>query len=100
MRIRWTPSAAADLQSISDYLKDHHPSYRDPTMRKLYGTIRELKEWPGRGRPGREEGTPRRSARMTHLCSLKSTHTKNRICPRLPAGKNELSPPPEAPFPS
>jgi toxin ParE1/3/4 len=26
-------------------------------MRKLYGAIRELKEWPGRGRPGREEGT-------------------------------------------
>jgi toxin ParE1/3/4 len=57
MRIRWTPAAAADLQSISDYLKEHHPRYRDPTMRKLYGTIRELKQWPGRGRPGREEGT-------------------------------------------
>ena len=57
MRIRWTPAAAADLQSISDYLKDHHPRYRDPTMRKLYGTIRALKEWPGRGRPGCEEGT-------------------------------------------
>jgi toxin ParE1/3/4 len=57
MRIRWTPAAAADLQSISDYLKDHHPRYRDPTMRKLYRTIRALKEWPGRGRPGREEGT-------------------------------------------
>ena len=57
MRIRWTPAAAADLQHISDYLKDHHPRYRDPTMRKLYGTIRALKEWPGRGRPGREEGT-------------------------------------------
>jgi plasmid stabilization system protein ParE len=26
-------------------------------MRKLYGTIRELKQWPGRGRPGREGGT-------------------------------------------
>jgi plasmid stabilization system protein ParE len=25
MRIRWTPAAAADLQHISDYLKDHHP---------------------------------------------------------------------------
>ena len=37
---------------------------------------------------------PRRSARMTHLCSLKPTHTTNRICPRLPAGKNEQSPPP------
>ena len=45
MRIRWTPAAAADLQSISDYLKEHHPRYRDPTMRKLYGTIRALKEW-------------------------------------------------------
>jgi plasmid stabilization system protein ParE len=57
MRIRWTPAAAADLQSISDYLKEHHPRYRDPTMRKLFNNIRELKEWPGRGRPGREEGT-------------------------------------------
>ena len=26
-------------------------------MRRLYETIRELKQWPGRGRPGREEGT-------------------------------------------
>jgi len=51
MRIRWTPAAAADLLSISDYLKEHLPRYRDPTMRKPYGTIRELKQWPGRG-PG------------------------------------------------
>lgn len=26
-------------------------------MRKLYGTIRELKGWPARGRPGDEKGT-------------------------------------------
>lgn len=26
-------------------------------MRKLYGAIRSLKEWPHRGRPGREDGT-------------------------------------------
>ncbi|MBV9507024.1 MAG: type II toxin-antitoxin system RelE/ParE family toxin [Acidobacteriia bacterium] len=57
MRIRWTPAAAADLQHISDYLKEHHPHYRQPTMRKLYDTIRALKQWPRRGRPGREEGT-------------------------------------------
>jgi toxin ParE1/3/4 len=57
MRIRWTPAAAADLQGISDYLKEHHPRYRDPTMRKLYGTIRELKQRPWRGRLGREDGT-------------------------------------------
>jgi len=36
MRIRWTPAATADLQRISDYLKNHHPHYRQPTMRKLY----------------------------------------------------------------
>jgi toxin ParE1/3/4 len=57
MRIRWTPAAAADLQTISEYLKEHHPRYRDRTMRKLYETIRELNQWPARGRPGREEGT-------------------------------------------
>jgi toxin ParE1/3/4 len=57
MRIRWTPAAAADLQVISDYLKEHHPHYRQPTMRKLYDAIRALKQWPGRGRIGREGGT-------------------------------------------
>ena len=57
MRIRWTPAAAADLQSISDYLKQHHPHYRLPTMRKLYDTIRSLRQSPYRGRPGSEEGT-------------------------------------------
>jgi len=39
MRIHWTPAAAADLQHISDYLKDHHPHYRLPTMRKVYATV-------------------------------------------------------------
>jgi toxin ParE1/3/4 len=57
MRIRWTPAAAADLQHISDYLKQYHARYRQPTLRKLYDTIRDLKNWPGRGRPGSEEGT-------------------------------------------
>jgi toxin ParE1/3/4 len=57
MRIRWMPPAAADLQSISEYLKEHHPQYRQPTMRKLHETIRALKESPHRGRPGRVGGT-------------------------------------------
>jgi toxin ParE1/3/4 len=57
MRIRWTPAAAADLQHISDYLKDRHPHYRQPTIRKIYEAIRSLKDLPYRGRPGREEGT-------------------------------------------
>jgi len=57
MRIRWTPSASADLEHISDHLRNRHPAYRKPTLRKLYEAIRSLKEWPYRGRMGREEGT-------------------------------------------
>jgi len=57
MRIRWTPAAAADLEHISNYLQDRHPHYRQPTMRKLYQTIRFLKDSPHRGRVGCEEGT-------------------------------------------
>jgi plasmid stabilization system protein ParE len=44
MGIRWTPAAAADLQHINDYLKDHYPHYRQPTMRKVYAAIRSLRE--------------------------------------------------------
>lgn len=57
MRVVWTTSAAADLQNISDCLKEHHPHYRQPTLRKLYEAIRSLKQWPERGRVGREVGT-------------------------------------------
>jgi len=57
MRIRWTPAAAADLEHISNYLKDQHPHYQQPTIRKLYEAIRSLKALPHRGRIGREPGT-------------------------------------------
>lgn len=57
MRIRWTPAAAADLRHIADYLSDHHPRYRKPTLRKLYTAIQSLKRWPDRGRLGRVEST-------------------------------------------
>ena len=57
MRIRWTPAAASDLERISGYLRDHHPQYQRPTIRKLYESILELKDFPYRGRVGREEGT-------------------------------------------
>ena len=57
MHIRWTPAAAADLEQISTYLKDRHPRYRQPSISKLYEAIHSLKQWPNRGRVGREEGT-------------------------------------------
>jgi toxin ParE1/3/4 len=56
-RIRWTPAAALDLQNVSDYLNQNHPQYRLATLRKVYAIIQSLKEWPYRGRVGREDGT-------------------------------------------
>ena len=57
MRIRWPPSAVADLRHLSTYLEDHHPDYQQPTLRKMYSAIQSLKDWPHRGRVGREDGT-------------------------------------------
>jgi len=47
----------ADLEHISNYLKEQHPQYRLATMRKLYEAIRSLKQSSDRGRPGSEHGT-------------------------------------------
>lgn len=57
MRIRWTPEAAADLDSIDRHLRDSMPHYRHATMRKMYTRIQELKANPNSGRIGRIEGT-------------------------------------------
>lgn len=56
-RLYWTTAAATDLQHISDYLGERHPHYRQPTLRKLYDTIRSLRQSPYRGRPGSEPDT-------------------------------------------
>jgi addiction module RelE/StbE family toxin len=57
MRIRWTPAAAADLDEIHRYLKEHYPHLATSTISELYDGIRSLRNFPHRGRPGREEGT-------------------------------------------
>jgi plasmid stabilization system protein ParE len=67
MRIRWTPAAAADLRNISNYHTQHHPHYRQPTMRKLYDTSRY-------GRPSHagvgssSKRTLGRELRLGHWC--------------------------------
>jgi toxin ParE1/3/4 len=55
--IRWAPAAVDDLQGISDYLREHHPSFAQPTIRKLYDAARSLKQFPNRGRAGQKDGT-------------------------------------------
>lgn len=56
-RIRWAPAAADDLEEIRNYLREHHPSLAQPTIRKLYDVARSLKRFPNRGRIGHKEGT-------------------------------------------
>src|SRR5687768_14662898 len=74
MRMRWTNAAAADMQSISDYLKDNHPQYRQPTMRKLYQRIRAVKRAHYIGRPGIEGGYQRK-LRAIARCSEGERYT-------------------------
>ena len=57
MRLRWAPAAANDLQAISDYLIENHPSFAQSTIRKLYAAAHSLKRFPRRGRLGQVENT-------------------------------------------
>ena len=57
MRIRWTPAAAADLQAIHEYLKQHESERARPTIIELRQAIRQLMQFPHIGRPGRRQGT-------------------------------------------
>ena len=56
-RIRWTTPAADDLESIKDYLMQHHPHLAEPTVRAIYQRVRALRAAPYRGRPGHRTGT-------------------------------------------
>jgi toxin ParE1/3/4 len=57
MKLRWTPAAVDDPESIADYLAKHFPSFKANTIRKIHETIATLRTIPYRGRFGREEGT-------------------------------------------
>ena len=57
MRLRWTPSAANDLESIYTYLSEHLPGLTQSTVRLVYDATRSLRHFPKRGRPGEEPGT-------------------------------------------
>ena len=46
MRIRWTPTAADDLEHIKDYLTEHYPHLARSTVLELYEAIRSLKTFP------------------------------------------------------
>jgi ParE toxin of type II toxin-antitoxin system, parDE len=45
MRIRWTPTAAADLQNIYDYLKVHEPHLAQSTVIEIRKSARSSKSF-------------------------------------------------------
>ncbi len=45
MRIRWTPTAAADLQNIYDYLREHEPHLAKPTVIEIRNPSARLKSF-------------------------------------------------------
>jgi addiction module RelE/StbE family toxin len=57
MLVRWTPAAADDLETISNYLIERHPDLAEDTVSRLYHTLQSLKKFPRRGRIGRARGT-------------------------------------------
>ncbi len=57
MKIRWTPSAANDLEQISNHIAEDNPEAALQTVRAIFSRIEELATFPRRGRQGLEEGT-------------------------------------------
>lgn len=57
MKLRWTPNAAEDLESIYVYLREHRPEWAESTIRSLYRTALSLRTMSDRGRTGKMPGT-------------------------------------------
>lgn len=57
MELRWTEAAAADLDSIAEYLFAHAPDRAAGLLNTLYDAPESLLTFPKRGRPGKMRGT-------------------------------------------
>ncbi|HEY0794943.1 MAG TPA: type II toxin-antitoxin system RelE/ParE family toxin, partial [Acidisarcina sp.] len=57
MKVIWSPSAAADLEAIGDFVSKDKPDAALKLVRTLFAGIESLNVMPHRGRPGRIEGT-------------------------------------------
>jgi len=57
MNIRWTEEATANLEHISLYIAEDNPEAALQTVNTIYERIEQLRDFPNRGRIGREKGT-------------------------------------------
>jgi len=57
MHLRWSVSAARDLEQIADYLFDKTPQHAPRLIRSLYRAVGSIGTFQKRGRPGKKAGT-------------------------------------------
>jgi len=57
MQLRWTVSAADDLEDIAEYLFEESPQNPAQLIRKIYEAPSSLKNYPNLGRLGKKDGT-------------------------------------------
>jgi toxin ParE1/3/4 len=57
MQLRWTSTAAEDLENIANYLFEKTPENAPRLIREMYNAPRTLKNFPNLGRIGKKEGT-------------------------------------------
>jgi plasmid stabilization system protein ParE len=55
MQLRWTASAADDLEVIAQYLFEKSPQYTAQLIRKIYEAPSCLKSYPNLGRLGKKD---------------------------------------------
>jgi toxin ParE1/3/4 len=57
MQLQWTEEAEADLRRISEYLFEKTPEHAPRIVQAIYEAPVSLLTFPGRGRPGKKQGT-------------------------------------------
>jgi toxin ParE1/3/4 len=57
MRLRWSPDAVADLESIVEYIRLDNPAVAQRIGQTIYDRLSVLGKFPRAGRIGRVEGT-------------------------------------------
>lgn len=57
MQVRWSPTAARDLEQLFDYIRTDNPGAAPRVVRVIYDRAGALGTHPYQGRRGRVEGT-------------------------------------------
>ena len=57
MKVRWSPTAVSDLESIRDYIARDSPSAARKVANRIKESVNRLSNFPLSGRAGRVQGT-------------------------------------------